>query len=60
MITQQSMKAGFSGGLVVDFPNSAKAKKFYLVLMTGGPCPLPGALGTDEAADNQVNWTARR
>lgn len=27
LITQQAMKAGFTGGLVVDFPNSAKAKK---------------------------------
>ena len=29
-------KAGFSGGMVVDFPNSSKAKKYYLCLMTGG------------------------
>ncbi|EPQ26606.1 uncharacterized protein PFL1_05927 [Pseudozyma flocculosa PF-1] len=29
-------KAGFGGGLVVDFPNSRKAKKFYLVLWVGG------------------------
>merc|ERR1712115_327725 len=36
MITHQSMKAGFTGGLVVDYPNSTKAKKFFLVLMTGG------------------------
>ena len=27
LITQQSMRAGFTGGLVVDFPNSTKAKK---------------------------------
>jgi hypothetical protein len=25
MITTQSMKAGFTGGLVVDYPNSTKA-----------------------------------
>lgn len=29
-------KAGFSGGVVVDYPNSTKAKKYYLCLMTGG------------------------
>ncbi|KDN40868.1 S-adenosyl-L-methionine-dependent methyltransferase [Tilletiaria anomala UBC 951] len=29
-------RAGFGGGLVVDFPNSKKAKKFYLVLWVGG------------------------
>jgi len=27
LITQQSMKAGFTGGVVIDYPNSAKAKK---------------------------------
>ena len=47
MITQQSMKAGFTGGLVVDYPNSTKAKKFFLVLMTGGSQPLPRALGEE-------------
>ena len=30
------MKAGFTGGLVVDYPNSTKAKKMFLVLFTGG------------------------
>jgi len=47
MITQQSMKAGFTGGLVVDYPNSTKAKKFFLVLMTGGSQPMPRALGEE-------------
>lgn len=27
------MKVGFSGGLVVDFPHSTRAKKYYLVLL---------------------------
>lgn len=45
MITTQAMKAGFYGGLVVDFPNSTKAKKYFLVLMTGGAAQLPKALG---------------
>lgn len=27
LITHQAMKAGFTGGLVIDFPNSTKAKK---------------------------------
>ena len=29
------MQAGFSGGLVVDYPHSTRAKKFFLVLMVG-------------------------
>lgn len=45
MITTQAMKAGFYGGLVVDYPNSTKAKKYYLVLMTGGVAQLPKGLG---------------
>ena len=27
LITGQAMKAGFTGGLVVDYPNSTRAKK---------------------------------
>lgn len=34
MISNAAMKSGFSGGLVVDYPNSALAKKYYLVLTT--------------------------
>ncbi|SJX61639.1 probable BUD23-Protein involved in bud-site selection [Sporisorium reilianum f. sp. reilianum] len=35
-IMQFATRAGFGGGLVVDYPNSKKAKKFYLVLWVGG------------------------
>lgn len=35
MITTAAMKSGFSGGLVVDYPNSTKAKKYFLVLEAG-------------------------
>ncbi|KAF0309750.1 putative 18S rRNA (guanine-N(7))-methyltransferase [Amphibalanus amphitrite] len=58
MITSQAMKAGFTGGLVVDYPNSTKAKKMFLVLMTGGAQPLPAALGEDGPA-NTVAYTKR-
>ena len=39
---------GFTGGLLIDYPNSSKAKKLYLCLFTGGATvhmPLP--LGLD-------------
>ncbi|CAN8024586.1 hypothetical protein HPB47_000813 [Ixodes persulcatus] len=59
LVTQQAMKAGFTGGLVVDYPNSSKAKKMFLVLFTGGPQKLPTALGAAaEAARNQIECTA--
>ena len=44
------MRGGFGGGLVVDFPHSTKAKKYFLVLLAGPPDPefaMPNALGED-------------
>jgi 18S rRNA (guanine1575-N7)-methyltransferase len=35
MITTAAMRCGFSGGLVVDYPNSTKAKKYFLCLFAG-------------------------
>ena len=32
LISETATKVGFTGGVVVDYPNSAKAKKHYLVL----------------------------
>ena len=57
------MKSGFTGGLVVDYPNSTKAKKFFLVLMTGGSQPLPKALGTEsmmQASNRHVQYENSR
>lgn len=48
MISNAAMKVGFSGGLVVDFPNSTKAKKYFLVLMVGGSAAIPQAKGIDD------------
>lgn len=52
-----AMRSGFQGGLVVDYPNSRKAKKFYLCLFTGGESSrgkveLPKAL-TGEPVDDE-------
>lgn len=35
MITTSALKNGFTGGVIVDYPNSQKAKKYYLFLMAG-------------------------
>ncbi|XP_058062941.1 probable 18S rRNA (guanine-N(7))-methyltransferase [Anopheles bellator] len=59
LVTTQAMKAGFYGGLVVDYPNSSKAKKYFLVLMTGGVAKLPVALGTTEG-ESQVPYSKKR
>lgn len=46
MLTAAAMKVGFSGGMVLDYPNSTKAKKYFLVLMVGGG-EIPQQLGMD-------------
>lgn len=52
LINQQALKAGFSGGIVVDNPDSTKTKKFFLVLSCGGTAfRLPK--GIDEAAEER-------
>jgi 18S rRNA (guanine1575-N7)-methyltransferase len=60
LITSAAMRAGFYGGLVVDFPNSTKAKKYFLVLMTGGVAELPKALGTEETKDQVISYSKKR
>lgn len=35
MITSAAMKNGFTGGIIIDYPNSKKAKKYYLFLTAG-------------------------
>lgn len=55
MLSNTALKCGFGGGLVVDFPNSKKAKKYYLVLNAGySNAPLPLALGDSCADDEDV------
>ncbi|CAK9821675.1 Probable 18S rRNA (guanine-N(7))-methyltransferase [Anthophora retusa] len=59
LVTTQATKAGFYGGVVVDFPNSTKAKKYFLVLMTGGPSVLPQGLSVNEA-ETVIPYASRR
>jgi len=41
MITSAALRSGFGGGLVVDFPHSAKAKKHFLVIYAGLSGDMP-------------------
>ncbi|CAL7948126.1 unnamed protein product [Xylocopa violacea] len=59
LVTAQATRAGFYGGVVVDFPNSTKAKKYFLVLMTGGPTVLPRALGVNDT-ETIISYASRR
>ncbi|XP_050985298.1 probable 18S rRNA (guanine-N(7))-methyltransferase [Labeo rohita] len=63
LITAQAMKAGFTGGMVVDYPNSSKAKKFFLCLFAGVSGVLPKGLdseSSDRGVSNQAQFTAQR
>ncbi|XP_048017729.1 probable 18S rRNA (guanine-N(7))-methyltransferase [Megalobrama amblycephala] len=63
LITAQAMKAGFTGGLVVDYPNSSKAKKFFLCLFAGVSGVLPKGLdseATDRGVSTQAQFTSQR
>ncbi|KAJ1561051.1 Williams Beuren syndrome chromosome region 22 protein [Nowakowskiella sp. JEL0078] len=56
LIVSSAMRAGFTGGLVIDYPNSAKAKKWFLCLFTGvqeGGTQMPQARGVE--GDTIVN-----
>lgn len=46
LIAQAASRVGFSGGLLVDYPNSSKAKKFYLCLSFERSYKVPKALGS--------------
>jgi 18S rRNA (guanine1575-N7)-methyltransferase len=54
MISNAAVKSGFSGGLVVDYPNSALAKKYYLVLTTEyqGKLEIKQIVGKDGVEDD--------
>ena len=44
LIAQSASKVGFAGGIVVDYPNSSKAKKYYLCLSFERSYRVPSAL----------------
>ncbi|KAG0907574.1 hypothetical protein G6F57_009327 [Rhizopus arrhizus] len=51
LIIDVATRCGFEGGLLVDYPNSKKAKKYYLCLFAGSQTgvknQMPKALGED-------------
>ncbi|VEU38468.1 unnamed protein product [Pseudo-nitzschia multistriata] len=54
LISECATAVGFGGGIVVDYPNSAKAKKHYLVLSCDRTCrkQLPTGMTGDERVEN--------
>ncbi|TDL24819.1 S-adenosyl-L-methionine-dependent methyltransferase [Rickenella mellea] len=62
LITSIAQKAGFGGGVVVDYPNSKKARKVFLCLYVGGGGgqQVPKGLEGDVADENAVKFEKRR
>ncbi|KAJ8798761.1 probable 18S rRNA (guanine-N(7))-methyltransferase isoform X1 [Balaenoptera ricei] len=62
LITTQATKAGFTGGVVVDYPNSARAKKFYLCLFSGPSTFIPMAQSeeNEEEEARESTFTVER
>ncbi|KAL5767142.1 hypothetical protein ACOSP7_013713 [Xanthoceras sorbifolium] len=67
LILSSAMRAGFAGGVVVDYPHSSKSRKEYLVLTCGPPSintELPKAkledgesCSDDESSGDEENQT---
>lgn len=53
MITAAALRCGFGGGLVVDYPHSTKAKKYFLVIYAGMSGDMPQTIpeGLQEEVD---------
>ena len=63
LITSIAQKAGFGGGIVIDYPNSKKAKKVFLCLFVGGgggQQQVPQGLQGDQEEDDKVAFEKRR
>lgn len=63
LITSTAQKAGFGGGIVIDYPNSKKARKVFLVLFVGGgggSQQVPQGLQGEEDEDEKVKFERRR
>ncbi|RIA96811.1 S-adenosyl-L-methionine-dependent methyltransferase [Glomus cerebriforme] len=65
LIMNAAMRCGFEGGLVVDYPNSKKAKKYYLCLFAGQipggqKQQIPQALGEGEEEPTDVIYSNQR
>ncbi|KAF8163468.1 S-adenosyl-L-methionine-dependent methyltransferase [Crassisporium funariophilum] len=63
LITSIAQRAGFGGGIVVDYPNSKKAKKVFLCLFVGGGGSkqhIPEGLQGEEQEDDKARFEKRR
>lgn len=55
MISNAAIKCGFSGGIIVDYPNSSLAKKYYLAIST----EHQGKIGIEMLKGKEDEYTIR-
>lgn len=55
MITSSAIKCGFTGGLLVDYPNSTKAKKYVQALHEHGT-HIPPRHNTRTYFPTDITW----
>lgn len=60
MMTTAALKAGFTGGVVVDFPNSTKAKKYFLCLFAGNDSSSAQLPAGKQDDGSTIAYEARR
>lgn len=60
MISSSALRCGFTGGVVVDYPHSTKAKKVFLVLFCGASnAPVPAGLTGEEGERQHVQMAQK-
>jgi 18S rRNA (guanine1575-N7)-methyltransferase len=63
LITSIAQKAGFGGGIIVDYPNSKKARKVFLCLFVGSGSQnkeVPKGLEGEVDEDGEARFERRR
>jgi 18S rRNA (guanine1575-N7)-methyltransferase len=62
LIKSSALQAGFGGGVVIDYPDSTKAKKYFLFLFVGtaNAIDMPKGLQDGETSKrpNMIQFTA--
>ena len=58
LIATAASRVGFAGGIVIDYPNSSKSKKYYLCLSFERTYKVPQALGT-QGQQSSINLIGR-